>query len=38
MAIVVGFGDCNGCDEDIGNDGLVGVGDLLDAIAAWGPC
>jgi len=37
MAIVGGFGDCNGCDEDIDNDGLVGVDDLLAAIAAWGP-
>jgi hypothetical protein len=27
-----------GCPEDLGDDGVVGFGDILDAIGAWGPC
>ena len=26
------------CPEDIDGDGMVGVGDLLAVLAAWGPC
>ena len=26
------------CNQDVDGDGIVGINDLLDLLAAWGPC
>ena len=38
LALIVAWGDCQGCDEDINDDGLVNVSDLLLVLDAWGSC
>ncbi|MCP4839518.1 MAG: hypothetical protein GY894_09195, partial [Planctomycetes bacterium] len=39
LAIIEGYGqDCSGCNADVDGDGVIGVGDILSVIAAFGPC
>ncbi len=42
QAILVAWGPCSdppaSCPEDLDGDGVVGVGDLIFLLAAWGPC
>jgi len=30
--------DCDSCTGDVTGDGVVGVNDILEVIAHWGPC
>ncbi len=32
------FGDCECLEVDFTGDGIVGINDFLDLLAAWGPC
>jgi hypothetical protein len=34
-AIIAAWGPCDGCTEDLNNDGNVDVNDLLEVIANW---
>ena len=38
VKIVTGFDCVNPCVEDLDGDGVVGFGDILRILSAWGPC
>jgi hypothetical protein len=38
IAVILQWGPCRGCPEDINDDGQVDVDDLIGVILAWGPC
>jgi hypothetical protein len=38
LAVIKSWGACSGCAADINDDGAVDVSDLLEVVAAWGPC
>jgi hypothetical protein len=38
IGVILQWGPCSGCPEDIDDDGDVDVDDLIAVILAWGPC
>lgn len=38
LALLVAWGPCPGCEEDLDCNGTVGATDLLTVLASWGPC
>ncbi|NNM26147.1 MAG: exo-alpha-sialidase [Phycisphaerales bacterium] len=38
LAVIGGWGPCDGCSADFDGDGVVGVTDLLLVLAGWGRC
>ena len=38
LAVIAAWGPCQGCPEDINQDGEVSFADILVVIGAWGPC
>ena len=38
LTLLVTWGPCPGCPQDLDNDGVVGILDLLALLAAWGSC
>ena len=36
--LLIAWGPCVACPEDINNDGMVGFMDLTLLLSAWGPC
>jgi hypothetical protein len=35
LQLLSAWGSCDGCEEDLNNDGLVGVDDLLAMLGVW---
>ena len=38
LALLVAWGPCVSCQEDLDGDDVVGASDLLILLASWGPC
>ena len=38
LGVILAWGACDGCPEDLNNDGVVDVLDLLTVILGWGGC
>jgi len=38
LAILSGWGPCDGCPEDLDGDGSNGFTDALAVLSSWGPC
>ena len=38
IAVILAWGPCPGCPEDVTGDGVVNVADLVVVIVTWGVC